>query len=135
MDVGTQRGYTGGCLLILGAVLACVALFVFAADRFCISALNFRVPYYPEARVISQTWNFLTPNGMGNTVTVLYAPAKPDEVRDWYNKKVGENAIRATRNRDLEIAYRITNFAWTVDTAEDGIGTQAILIASCLAGQ
>jgi hypothetical protein len=135
MDLESRRSPTAGCLWVFGAVFACLALSVFVADRVCIGALNFRAPVYPESRVVNQTWNFLSPNGMGNTVTVLYTLARPEEVQTWYYKKVGENSVLATRNRDLEIAYRITNFAWSADIADDGRGTQVILIASCLASR
>jgi hypothetical protein len=123
-----------GCLLVMLAMFLCVGGTVFGLDRYCATALGWRVPQHPEAKLLRQTYNFINPNGIGNTVSVYFVPGGEDEIRSWYNRQVGLKAVEATRDQALARYYGITGVILDVTTAAEGNGSQVIVIARCISG-
>jgi hypothetical protein len=121
-----------GCLVILVAVLVCVGTGVFAVDRYCLSALNWRIPVYPNAVLVSQQPTLLSANGMGQTVNIYRAAAPQTEVSAWYNRAIGSKAVEASKRDDLTGYYRYTGVSYTVNTAsDDANASQIVLVSSC----
>lgn len=120
-----------GCLLVVALVVACVGLAFFALDRVCLGALGWRIPVHPDGQIVRQSHNFLTPNGMGQTVTVVYIPTNEDDIQRWVNRQIGQKGVEATERSELAFYYRIARLAIDVGPADDGIGSQVIFIASC----
>lgn len=131
-DVLKPRPASSGLFLIAAIVFSCVALMTFGGDRLCATALAWRVPEYPGATIISERYNLLSAKGLGQTVTSYYVPQPENEVSRWMNVEVGRRSYEATSRNDLQTYYSITNISWDVRPAEDGVGAQLIVRASCL---
>jgi hypothetical protein len=121
-----------GCLAVIGAVVLCIGATLFAADRYCIGVLAFRLPIYPGAEITSQRWNMFTPNGLGETVTVLRVAVSRRDVQSWYNRELGRIGREATNRADLELYYRISNATWSINPGETPDETQIILFGRCM---
>jgi hypothetical protein len=127
------RKRTGtGCLVVGIVVLACVGSAFFALDRVCVAALDWRLPTYPGARIVTQRYNLVTPNGLGQTVTTLYAPANYLDVNRWYAVTISNRTRDYTKSEVYGLYYNLTRgTTWSVTVAEDGVGAQVFLFANC----
>lgn len=118
-----------GCLVLLGAMFACIGTLTFATDRICYSNLSQRLPIYPNATVVRRTHNLFTEFGMGNTVVVLDSPDAPEEVRSWYAVHTGDYVREALRNNTP--FFRMAQGRPTVSGNGEG-GSQIILFGTCV---
>ncbi|MDL1924280.1 hypothetical protein FBQ95_16880 [Chloroflexi bacterium CFX3] len=134
-DILNRRRRGMGCMLIFVLVFLCVGSSILALDRVCVSALSWRVPVHPESVITRQRHNFLTANGMGQSVTTYFVPGAPREIDAWYNRQVGEKLNALGRSPELSFYYNITSVAKNVGFAEDGVNTQLIVIAHCLSSR
>jgi hypothetical protein len=127
------RKRTGtGCLVVGIVVLACLGSAFFAFDRVCVAALDWRLPIYPGAHIVTQRHNFVTANGLGQTVTTLYAPANYLEVNRWYAVTISSRTKDYNKSEVYGAYYNLTRgTTWSVTVAEDGVGTQVFLFANC----
>ncbi len=132
MDDYFRKRKGTGCLIVGLAVLACVSSAFFTLDRVCVSAIDWRLPTYPGARIVTQRYNFLTPNGLGQTVTTLYVPANYLDVNRWYAVTIGTRSRDYSKSDIYGLYYNLTRgTTWSVTVSEDGEGAQVFTFANC----
>ena len=134
-DIINRKRKGMGCTLIVPLVFACIAATTVALDRLCVEVLQWRIPVHPESRIIRQTYNFLTPNGLGQSVTTYFVPGDPREVELWFNRQIGERLRALEKEPERSFYYNISAVGKSVGLAEDGVNTQLIVIAQCLSSR
>jgi hypothetical protein len=134
-DIINRKRKGMGCALILPLVLACIAATTVALDRLCVEVLQWRVPVHPEARIVRQSYNFLTPNGLGQSVTTYFVKGDPREIELWFNRQIGERLRALDQAPERSFYYRISAVSKIVGVAEDGVNTQLIVIAQCMSSR
>ncbi len=134
-DIINRKRKGMGCWLIVPLVFACIAATTVALDRLCVEVLRWRIPVHPEARIVRQTYNFLTPNGLGQSVTTYFVTGDPREVESWFNRQIGERLRALEKEPERSFYYNISAVAKSVGYAEDGENTQLIVIAQCLSSR
>ena len=87
-----------GCLVVLlAAVGITVALFL-GTDQLCRSDINRRLPFYPDAALVSAEHNGIRLRATGTTTLVFSTPDDPEIVREWYRQltlqQLNENKAR-----------------------------------------
>lgn len=123
-----------GCLVVFGAIFACVLLSIVGINGVCLGYLPQRLPYYPGARVDSEGYNFITPWGMGNTVASLYSTDDPETVRSWYGVQTGNFLREAVRNPTpvTDLGRQVARVDFDITRDADGVGTRILLFGTCL---
>lgn len=116
-----------GCLVIFIAVTLCIGSIVFGFDGLCRSSLIPQLPIYPGATVRSETHNFLTQMGIGQTVMTLYSPDSPEVVTPWYGRTIGTYLREVAKQGGT----RLGRSDWSVNKAEDGKGSLIVLYGVC----
>lgn len=134
-DIINRKRKGTGCTLIVPLVFACIAATTVALDRLCVEVLQWRIPVHPEARIVRQTYNFLTPNGLGQSVTTYFVPGDPREIELWFNRQIGERLRALEKEPERSFYYNISAVGRIVGYAEDGENTQLIVIAQCLSSR
>jgi hypothetical protein len=134
-DIINRKRKGMGCALIMPLVFICIAATTVALDRLCVEVLQWRVPVHPEARVVRQSYNFLTPNGLGQSVTTYFIEGDPREIELWFNRQIGERLRALDREPERSFYYRISAVSKIVGLAEDGVNTQLIVIAQCMSSR
>jgi hypothetical protein len=80
-------GFRGCFLATLGitlGILICTFSVYVAVDVSCTGDAGRWLPDYPGAEVVSQTYSWLRPFGIGETIRVLYSPDSRRDVVNWY---------------------------------------------------
>ena len=81
----------GGCLRFLALItigfIALVAFMYFGVGTSCRSHADIWLEDYPNSELVSETYTFLRPFGIGETLRVLYSPDSPNVVRNWYMER------------------------------------------------
>jgi hypothetical protein len=123
-----------GCLVVVGAIFACVTVSLLGINGVCAAYLPQRLPYYPGAQVISEAHNFISAWGMGNTVATLYTPDDTETVRSWYGVQIGTFLRGAVQNPTpiTDLGRQLARVDFDITRAEDGVGTQILLFGTCL---
>ncbi len=134
-DIINRKRKGMGCMLIVPLVFACIATTTVALDRLCVDVLSWRIPVHPASRIVRQTYNFLTPNGLGQTVTTYFVEGAPREIELWFNRQIGERLRALEKEPERSFYYNISAIAKNVGLAEDGVNTQLIVIARCLSSR
>ncbi|MDX2161788.1 MAG: hypothetical protein SF162_10720 [bacterium] len=127
------RRTLGGCLAVIAAIAVCGSGMFFTLDRVCVNYLPQRLPFYPNGDVRWLRHNFITPWGVGNTVTILDTADSPDVVRAWYGRETGTflRRIASTDEPLLIMGQRLARADWRVDRAETGGGSMITLFGTC----
>jgi len=123
-----------GCLIIIVAITLCLSSIGLVLDRVCIGALAFRVPVYPNSKIVYQEHSLVSVNGWGSTLTVYHTADATSVVQSWVGREVGQKSSQAAGDAGLTDYYRYTRLSWSVDAAEDGNGTDIQIFVSCFAG-
>lgn len=71
-------------VMITVGVFACAAATVVGIDAACYEYNSRWVPIYPSATVVEMDFDFIRPQGMGNTYMVYETADERLDVQDWY---------------------------------------------------
>lgn len=82
--LGYKRRKPAGCFSFLLIALAIPALFFLGSDQLCSYDIGRRLPYYPEATLISSDHNGIRLRGLGTTRMVFATPDDYETVAAWY---------------------------------------------------
>ena len=105
-------------------MLGCFATLVLVVDEVCRLNIEQRIPYYPDARVVSVDYDFIRLRALGVSRVVLSSPEDPETVRQFYR----DNTIRLMQ---AEESRGLAGTDWNVQPDEDGGGSIIILSSVC----
>lgn len=88
------------------------------------SDVNTWAPYYPNAEVVSQDYDFIVPRTMGTGATIMVSPDDVETVKQYYRDLTIEN-LQGNKQRGLAATD------WQVEENPDGEGSQIILSSVC----
>lgn len=131
MDPAASTNYTGKTWLIFllgitGAILMCSSSIYVGMDLTCYNDAQRWLEDYPDSEVVSETYSFIRPFGIGETTRILYTEDSRNEVWDWYFRR--DQRVNATGER-RDDSFGVLR--WFVDEAQDGDGTQIVLYSDC----
>ena len=86
MFIGKKPPPLRALWLTLYVSLAFVVLLILGADGWCRSDITRRLPFYPNAELISAEHDFLRQRALGETVMSFSTPDSPEVVREWYRQ-------------------------------------------------
>jgi hypothetical protein len=124
-----QASTPKGCLrffayMLIGFILLLCGMY-FAVDNTCRANANTWLEDYPDSEFVRETYTFLRPFGIGETIRVLYSADAPNTVRSWYRE-----ADRARDDRGLIRNEGVSQTRWQVIDAENE-GSQIALQSEC----
>jgi hypothetical protein len=128
-DSGYNRRSCLGCLMLFGFVLLCAGVVSLTVDVLCHNALSNRLPFHPDAQIVTERHNLARRFGMGETFVELYVPAPSAEIREWYARTI--SAYEREARRSNAPGYRLSQATWQVFRAEDDTGSQVFLYGTC----
>lgn len=70
-------------IVLLVASLLFMGTLVLSVDEICRTDIARRQPFYPDAEMVQQDYNFLRPHAVGTTSTTLYTTDDEETVRQW----------------------------------------------------
>lgn len=125
MDVTTRSNtsFRKSLLAMLAAIAIFFAFLFFWVDRTCHSAISQWLPYYPDAKVISEDHNFFRPQGMGLTVITLGSEDDSETVKQFYR----DNNIAMLRGG---VSRGLAALDWNVEEDPDNVGGSLIYLFS-----
>lgn len=80
-------------LAICVGTLVCSGGLMVVLDFQCVQNTNAWLPVYPNSTVLSESYTFLRPFGMGITRVRLSSPDAPNTVRQWYIDFRSQNEV------------------------------------------
>ncbi len=101
--------------LIIVAIFACATVITVTLDVVCERDIANWLPMYPEAEVLSLTYNSFRPWAMGRTNAVMKTDAPFVEVNTWYVMQ-----LRAASDRNVNRGLATTNHRLQIDQESDG---------------
>jgi hypothetical protein len=93
-------------LFFCAGTLLCTGVTMVVVNSVCHRNAAAWIPIYPDSEVISQSYTFAEPFGVGITQMRLYTPDSPVEVRQWYIDERSKNEPNPT-NLLATMSYRV----------------------------
>ncbi len=124
MDV-TQRSTTvkRSILAMLAFTIICFLGMGATVDVVCHNSITPWLPFYPNARIVTQEHNFIRPHALGLSLTMLSTPDDLETVQQFYR----ENIISLLQK---ETARGLAATDWRAEENPDG-GTLIRLYSEC----
>jgi hypothetical protein len=84
-NLGCLRKTLTGCLMIIIGIFICSVVSVAGIDVMCHNDIEHKLPFYPQAEIISQESGFFRPRAMGVSTVLLTSSDSAQDVRKWYS--------------------------------------------------
>jgi len=86
MFIGKKPPPLRALWITLYAAIAFVVLLVAGVDGWCRSDITRRLPFYPNADIVSAEHDFLRQRALGETAMTFSTPDSPEQVREWFRQ-------------------------------------------------
>ena len=111
-------------VLITLGIFVCISVTVFGLDVACYRDTTTWLPVYPNAEVVSSSYNMFRPWAMGRTEMVLHSKDDFVTVNGWY-----VDQMRAINDVNADRGIATTDYSIRRDS--EGSGTTIYLSSTC----
>lgn len=120
-----------GSLLIVLAVVVCSVVMFVSIDAICARNIETALPFYPDAELVSQEYNFLRPRAMGQTYVVLESGDDFATVRQWYRDHRLQQSTRRAEDDSMRTSSGLATVSHRV--AQDPVTGRTLiyLVSEC----